>query len=356
MRARVASLGILVALLATTGPADAASSPSAPSRGVGWPTAERYLAVARDLPRRFLDRRLSGARVLNDPSTGKVWSSSGNYATTFLIQRGSGVRALRVFHPATSASERADPRAVGRRYNKLGSYLTRQQQQGRSLGGLVGFRYVPEAIAVDGRAVPALDMKYVDGDRIDEYAYGAIRTGDRRALGDAATRFRRTMKDLGNIRVAHGDLHPGNIRIGRAGLQLIDYDAMYAPPLEGMESSEIGSPDYQHPAYHFQNQRRPFDAKMDHFSSLTIYLSLKALSADPGLWARHHDSSSKGWGMLFSAPRDFLKPSQSKLFAELRRSPDHEVRYLANALYHYVQVPPNKTPPLERLVSRAQTW
>lgn len=356
MRVRVATLGILVALLATTGPADAASGRAGPSGGVRWPTADRYLAAAKDLPRRFLDRRLMGARVVQDPATGKAWSSSGNYATTFLLQKPTGVSALRLFHPGETAPERADPRALGRRYGRLGAYLARAEQRGQSLGGIVGFRYLPEAIHVDGRAVPGLEMNYVDGDRIDHFAYDAVQRGDRRTLGDAATRFRRTMKDLGALRIAHGDLHPGNIRMGRGGLQLIDYDAMYAPPLEGLSSSEIGSEDYQHPAYHAGAQHRPFDAKMDRFSSLTIYLSLRALQSDPSLWARHHDSTSKGWGMLFSAPRDFRNPAQSRLFNELRRSPDREVRYLADALYHYVQRPPRETPALESLITRAQRW
>src|SRR5204863_3447178 len=82
--------------------------------------------------------------------------------------------------------------------------------------------------------------------------------------------------------IAHGDLQHGNVLIARGDFKLIDYDGMFVPALAGRASHEVGHRNYQHPG----RTESDFGIQLDNFSGWMIYLTLVALSIEPGLWSR----------------------------------------------------------------------
>lgn len=75
---------------------------------------------------------------------------------------------------------------------------------------------------------------------------------------------------------AHGDLKPENIILGRDGLHLIDFDAMYRPGFSSDDCVEIGTRQYQHP----QRSSSTFDKSIDDYPIALIVTALAALSYD----------------------------------------------------------------------------
>ena len=75
---------------------------------------------------------------------------------------------------------------------------------------------------------------------------------------------------------AHGDLKPENIILGRDGMHLIDFDAMYRPGFSPNDCVEIGTRQYQHP----QRSSATFDKSIDDYPIALIVTALAALLHD----------------------------------------------------------------------------
>src|SRR6185312_15382803 len=99
------------------------------------------------------------------------------------------------------------------------------------------------------------------------------------ALESVADQFRALVRGLGTAQIAHGDLQHGNIIVNGAKLYLIDYDGLYVPGLPVSASNEIGHINYQHPDRSTQH----VGPMVDRFSSIVIYLALKAVARQPNL-------------------------------------------------------------------------
>ena len=72
-----------------------------------------------------------------------------------------------------------------------------------------------------------------------------------------------------------------------------------------------------------------FSLDLDRFSAMVIYVALRALAADPGLWQQHVEA--RHYDKLLFRSEDFRAPGSSRLVAELTGSPDAEVRDLTEA-------------------------
>lgn len=80
-------------------------------------------------------------------------------------------------------------------------------------------------------------------------------------------------------------MKPENIIVRPDGsMCLIDYDAMFIPSLAGEGTSEIGTPNYQHPA----RDGRLYDKSIDDYPIALIGTSLRALALDASLYARYN--------------------------------------------------------------------
>ena len=205
------------------------------------------------------------------------------------------------------------------------------------VGYLSEFSYAPEGILVGGNRFPILFMNWIEGPTLDLYIGEMVHRSD--VLLHLADEWLRLLNSLRTSGVAHGDLQHGNIIVEHGQLRLVDHDGIFVPKMEGWIASEVGHQHYQHPRRNAQH----FDATLDSFSSLVIYLSLLSLAERPELWQDHHDEN------LIFTKADFLDPSASTLFGKIREiGPEHS--RLADVLAEAATGQPSKVPYLLDLV------
>lgn len=259
--------------------------------------------------------------------------TSGQFAYVYKLKSSSGNYAVRCF--------RGYLRDRDERYEAIQQHL-----RAHAVPALSEFRYAPEGILVGGQRFPILFMEWIDGPTLDFYLEEMI--SRKEVLQHLSNEWLKLVKGLEDSGIAHGDLQHGNIIVDHGSLRLIDHDGIFVPQMTDWSSSEVGHQHYQHPkraAFHF-------DASLDHFSSIVIYLTLISLAERPELWQEYHDEN-----LLFTKS-DFLEPATSPLFAKIKEiGPDH--RHLADALAAAVNAPPEHVPSLFDLVEPKQflpTW
>lgn len=180
------------------------------------------------------------------------------------------------------------------------------------VGYLSDFSYASEGILVGGNRFPILFMNWIEGPTLDLYIGEMIQRPD--VLLHLAGEWLKLLHALRVSGVAHGDLQHGNIIVEHGQLRLVDHDGIFVPKMEGWTACEVGHQHYQHP----QRGAHHFDAKLDNFSSLVIYLSLLSLAERPDLWNEYHDEN-----LIFSRT-DFGDPASSSLFRRIREiGPEH---------------------------------
>ena len=208
------------------------------------------------------------------------------------------------------------------------------------------FSYAAEGIMVSGNRFPILFMKWIDGPTLDLYIGEMLHR--REVLLHLSEEWLRLVHALQVAQVAHGDLQHGNIIVEHGQLRLVDHDGIFVPKMAGWAASEVGHQHYQHP----KRAAHHFDDKLDHFSSLVIYLSLLALAEKPGLWQEYHDEN-----LLFTKA-DFVDADSSTLFRKIKEIGSEHAR-LADALATAAVGPPEHVPSLFDLVktkSTLPTW
>jgi serine/threonine protein kinase len=120
------------------------------------------------------------------------------------------------------------------------------------------------------------------------------------------------IKELHSHSVSHGDLHHENIIVQKNGdIQLIDYDSICIPSLEGKSEFINGKGGYQHPSRFTSSQ---CTIKADYFSELVIYLSVLAIAENPALWIAYNIADTEYF--LFS-PADLAEFDKSKIKKDL---------------------------------------
>lgn len=83
---------------------------------------------------------------------------------------------------------------------------------------------------------------------------------------------------------------------------------MFVEEIRDLGSAELGHVNFQHPQRKTLN---PFDATLDRFSLIALYVSIRALQADSSLWNK---TNSDADAILFRAA-DFLDPANSSTFS-----------------------------------------
>ncbi|HET9999393.1 MAG TPA: hypothetical protein VFQ36_00785, partial [Ktedonobacteraceae bacterium] len=127
------------------------------------------------------------------------------------------------------------------------------------------------------------------------------------------------IQELERIHFAHGDLDLTNVLVLEKGpqliLKLIDYDNVWIPALAGRSNPERGHPPFQHPMFFSpDNLPRPYNAEMDRFSALSMYISIRAIGLKPQLYVDFGADETNR--LLFSA-EDYRKvieaPRESRI-------------------------------------------
>lgn len=347
----------LGAVLVTASPS-ARSAPPTPTPYVKapiLPSQARYLEVMQNANHHLRDGGLRDRVQLVKGHDGSPLHWSGSYGTVFKGRTPTQTVAIRVFH-ATAKPETI--RDIQHRYERIQAFFDKLSADKKMPAELLPVAFVAAGLHVDGHDVPILKSPWVEGDELHEFIGKQIASHKEASLGRLAQNWRGVMRDLRRVGVAHGDLQHRNVKVGPdLGMHLIDYDAMFVPSLKGQFNSEIGHTNFQHPEYHFDangNPRariRPFNDRMDHFSSFVVYASLVALAKHPELWKKYHDGNN----LIFDGRRDFWHPDTSPVFKDLLASPHVEARTLARKLMEYAKGYVGSVPPLEEAIDAPES-
>jgi len=262
---------------------------------------------------------------------GLPWPRSGSFGQAYHVQvngRQWGVKCFTRLHDDQEA-----------RYRAISAHL-----KSANLPYMVDFDFQPAGMRVKGKTYPLLKMAWIDGEPLDDHIEKHL--AQPAALTRLADQWLALVANLQAHGIAHGDLQHGNILVAGNELRLIDYDGMFVPALRGQASHEIGHRNYQHP----QRTEQQFDDTLDRFSAWVIYLSLIALSIEPGLWRQFDGGDEK---LLFDAD-DFRAPGRSPVLLALRDSPKPGLRPVAAFISELARVPPTQVQPLDgQMVARA---
>ncbi|MBL7620152.1 phosphotransferase [Frankia sp. AgB1.8] len=298
------------------------------------PSAEDYIkAVQR--PSAVFDRpELAAAEFDVHPMLGVPIPVSGSTAVVFRAQVGDTAQALRFFTREDAATRQ--------RYTALNEWFTE-----RGLAAdVASCRWVDDAILVNGRRWPMVQMEWVDGHPLDRHVEDLVETGDRAALGTLADSWRELLRRTQAARFAHGDLQHGNVLVDtESRLRLVDFDSAWIAPFEGLPPpSEGGHRNYQ-------PENRLWGPWMDTFPGLVIYLSLLALARDPRQWEQLND----GENLLFGH-QDYLPPHRTEAWSWVARLQDERINQLAARLRACCAPGWTATGDLEGLISGPAPW
>jgi len=268
---------------------------------------------------------------------GMPFVMAGNFAVVFKLRLSEGTRAVKCFC-----------RFLGDREARF--IAIDKQLDISKPSSLTGFDYLSHGIVVEGRRYPILLMDWIEGPTLNVYIDEVLAKNNfREALESLAEDWCRVVKELDDCHIAHGDLQHGNIIITSEGIRLVDLDGTFVPGLTGQKAAELGHSHFQHP----KRNVAFFDAGLDRFSSLVIYLSLLAIAERPTLWKTFHDEN------LIFTKQDFTDPARSVLFQSLSAMGGN-VAQLADILKEACLDNPSRSPRLSDLVvvkeSKLPSW
>ncbi|HEV7214966.1 MAG TPA: hypothetical protein VGP33_07545 [Chloroflexota bacterium] len=296
---------------------------------MSWPTPNDYCAAVQNPQHCFTAPELSGGSIVRDP-LGLPKVSSGNFAVVFELADGSQRHAVKCFTRQVRDQQQ--------RYAAITRFLS-----GRRAPALVSFRYFPEGIRLAGALFPLLSMEWIAGELLHQVVERRLATPA--LLRELAEHWRSLVADLTRLGVAHGDLQHRNILVAGGQIRLVDYDGMFVPGLRGNAPDERGNDQFQHPG----RTKHDYDERVDRFAALVIYLSLRALIADPSLWGAFHSGEN-----LILSHSDYVAPGATGIWRRLAGSPDQEVQRLAVVLERACAGAPADTPDLETALRLAR--
>ncbi len=253
---------------------------------------------------------------------------SGNFACVYKVSVGGQAFAVRCF-----TREVKDQQT---RYNRLSEYLLNVLPP-----SFVHFEYVERGISLKGDWYPVVRMEWVEGESLSSFVGSNLNAPD--VLRRVAAQWRGgPAASLRGLGIAHNDLQHGNVMVQADDrIRLVDYDGMFLPGFRGERSPELGHKNFQHPL----RTAEDYDAYVDNFPALVVYLSLLAVASDPGLWTDFYNDDN-----LIFTRNDYADPGNSPLFDLLKKSPDQTVANLTERLEECCTLPVKDVPDLETVL------
>lgn len=223
---------------------------------------------------------------------------SGGFTTTYhLYNKNAGKDfAVRCFTRQINELEK--------RYNAISNFL----KNNKASSYFVSAEYEKQGINVNGTFYPIIKMDWTQGLPLNFFITKNI--GNHKVIEQILSDFKNLILELEKKRIAHGDLQHGNIIVKDSKLVLIDYDGMYLDEIKELKANEVGHPNYQHPL----RTEEHYNHRIDYFSSIVIYLGLRAINIKPDLWNKYDN----GENILFKTP-DFIDVENSQLVKELEK-------------------------------------
>lgn len=291
---------------------------------VRWPSRYDYDLAMEDLPRNILDAELRRGRLAT-LKTGFMTHFSSSDSLNCLYRIDNWM--VRCFcrseggEPGEDATDGREPSEdITERYLKLSKFF--QDNQTR-VSALVPLYYLEQGIKVEffghnefheaisfmkEEILPIIKMPFVVGLSLGTFIAGNYRNSKK--MNQLSEAWLRMINEMEAVKMAHGDLDLTNVMVqeepsGELLLKLIDYDNTWIPGFDYM-LPEYGHEPFQHPAYFGKSY--VFNHKIDRFSALVIYISLKAIALRPELYEHFRASELR---LLFT-PTDF-QAEQNKL-------------------------------------------
>lgn len=256
------------------------------------PRGDEYYSAVQNPRIAFSDADLKNS-VAEVTPLGLPKPYSGGFTITYKLINQQKNWAVRCFH--------RDIQDLQRRYSAIGTFLAKNQSK-----YFVPASYLQNGIKVNGVEYPIIKMQWLEGEPLNIYL--SKNYNQKSKLEKLLIDFTNLVNELQKYGIAHGDLQHGNILVKNDNLFLIDYDGMYFPELSTLKTNEIGHINYQHP----RRTSDYYNSKIDRFSAIIIYVGLKALTLEPGLWKKYDNSEN----ILFKS-QDFANLSSSALIQEL---------------------------------------
>lgn len=292
------------------------------SPGDGWPSQQDYKDHVQHPDLSFTDIELKNCEPSFHPKRGTLLCSRGKFALVFPLQMdGKRKYAIKCF------INHQDDRL--KRYQAISRYFSNNHAKWS-----VQFDYQQKGMMIAGTMYPILKMEWVHGKTLINWLNERLDNNEIDRISGMASRWKELINSLRNDGVAHGDLQHGNILItdNDDDIKLIDYDGMYVPEIKGLKPHEAGLLSYQHPA-----RLVHFDAGLDNFSALVIYVALKSIAADPGIRTFCDEEH-----LLFNET-DFVE-LDTPIFRQIDASNDPEVRRLSKDLKEICRIPYEQIP------------
>lgn len=264
-----------------------------------------------------LDSHAKRGSFLKD-SKGRLIAYAGGFSVVFPYASSDGKKwAFRCWHANIDDSKR--------RYN-----IISQAIRDSHLNFLVDTEYIEKGINVEGTVYPTTRMQWVEGKTIKDYI--CENRHSKQILNTLAQNFLEMTHDMHRRELAHGDLQHGNILVGTNNhLYLVDYDSFYCPKLKGEKDLIKGLADYQHPS---RKRNKTISEKLDYFSELIIYLSIKAIAENPSFIEKYQIQTAD---RLLFKESDFKDLSKSQIYKDIY-SLGKEYQKLLGVLVHYLNL------------------
>lgn len=261
-----------------------------------YPGIADYNRAAQNPNTAFVDSELSTGTLATN-GLGLPIALGGGFAVTYMVSTAAEKFAVRCFHRYVPDQKQ--------RYAQISEALGRVNSP-----HFVAFEYQSDGVRMQQGVFPVLKMAWVEGSTLGTFLEDNY--DDPSAIRSLSFEFRKLAMFLFSGNLAHGDIENSNMIVRNGSLALIDYDGMYVPSMPLGNGSELGHSHFQHPGRNTDH----FGPRIDDFSFILTNVSLEAIAADKTLYERY----CNGDNMLFQKT-DFMDPSQSPVFQELRKFP-----------------------------------
>lgn len=263
------------------------------------PSITEYADAIRS-PQAIYHKRLAGGFPIE--KNGRLIRYAGGFCIVFPYQTATQKYAVRCWHAHIPKAQE--------KTQKVAQILSQS-----GLPYFVGFEYISDGILTSKGMQPIVLMDWVDASPLKQFIEKHLR--DKELLLRLADNFKKMVSELHSNHIAHGDLQHGNILVkDDASIVLVDYDSMYVPGLDGYVDEIKGLEGYQHRT-RWQNQM--LNEKLDYFSELIIYLSLRAIAMEPQLW---YDLKIGETDTLVFSADDLTSMGNSSIFDHLKGHPE----------------------------------
>ena len=263
-----------------------------------YPSVADYTSALQNPDAAFRNPTLRKAQFT--PGFGGPLCASGTSAVVFPAHIGDKAQALRCYL--------RDDAATPERYASLDRFVAGSSSLSQFIGTVTWYR---EEVQVNGDRWPVLEMDWIEGQHLNDYAGFLAEARDTAALSGLAERWLDMLSKLQGAQFAHGDLQHGNVLVdtGRR-LRLVDFDSVWLPRLRGQAPpTENGHSNFQPPGLTVNGRWGPY---MDTFAGLAVYLALTVLAKRPQLWEKFNS----GDNILFERT-DFVPPHDTDVWRSI---------------------------------------